>query len=190
MPTAFHPHNTNPSTQYPQAWDRASQVKLLVLDVDGVLTNGQVWIDADGKESIKSFDIQDGLGIKLLQQVGIPTAIITGRNSKMVLARCKELGIHHVHMGVENKAVALADILKSLNLHSNDCAVMGDDWPDLAMMQAAGFKVCPSQAHDAIKEAVHYVTVRSGGNSAVREVCDLILKSQNHYEALLKQAKS
>ena len=190
MPTAFHPHNTNPSTQYPQAWDRASQVKLLVLDVDGVLTNGQVWIDADGKESIKSFDIQDGLGIKLLQQVGIPTAIITGRNSKMVLARCKELGIHHVHMGVENKAVALADILKSLSLHSNDCAVMGDDWPDLAMMQAAGLKVCPSQAHDAIKEAVHYVTVRSGGNSAVREVCDLILKSQNHYEALLKHAKS
>jgi 3-deoxy-D-manno-octulosonate 8-phosphate phosphatase (KDO 8-P phosphatase) len=190
MPTAFHPHNTNPSTQYPQAWDRASQVKLLVLDVDGVLTNGQVWIDADGKESMKSFDIQDGLGIKLLQQVGIPTAIITGRNSKMVLARCKELGIQHVHMGVENKAVALADILKSLSLHSNDCAVMGDDWPDLAMMQAAGFKVCPSQAHDAIKEAVHYVTVRSGGNSAVGEVCDLILKSQNHYEALLKQAQS
>jgi 3-deoxy-D-manno-octulosonate 8-phosphate phosphatase (KDO 8-P phosphatase) len=93
-------------------------------------------------------------------------------------------------MGVENKALALAEILKSLDLHSSDCAVMGDDWPDLAMMKAAGLKVCPSQAHEAIKETVHYVTNRSGGNSAVRELCDLILKSQNHYEALLNLAKS
>ena len=190
MPTAFHPHKTNPLSQYPQAWDRASQVKLLVLDVDGVLTNGQVWIGADGKESLKAFDIQDGLGIKLLEQVGIPTAIITGRHSKMVVARCEELGIKHLHMGVKNKALALAEVLNSLNLNASSCAVMGDDWPDLAMMKSAGFKVCPSQAHEAIKEIAHYVTERSGGNSAVREVCDLILKSQNHYETLLNQANS
>ena len=114
MPSAFNTHNTNPLSNYPQAWERASKIKLLVLDVDGVLTNGQVWIGADGKESLKAFDIQDGLGIKLLEQCGIATAIITGRNSKMVLARCDELGIKHVHMGVENKAL----LLKKYSRHS------------------------------------------------------------------------
>jgi 3-deoxy-D-manno-octulosonate 8-phosphate phosphatase (KDO 8-P phosphatase) len=190
MPSAFNTHNTNPLAQYPQAWERASKVKLLVLDVDGVLTNGQVWIGADGKESLKAFDIQDGLGIKLLEQCGIPTAIITGRHSKMVLARCEELGIKHVHMGVENKAIALDQVIKSLSLSSSDCAVMGDDWPDLQMMKNAGFRICPAQAHAAVKEFAHFVTNHSGGNSAVRELCDLILKAQNHYEKLLNKARN
>ena len=190
MPSAFNAHNTNPLTQHPQAWERAGQVKLLVLDVDGVLTNGQVWIGADGKESLKAFDIQDGLGIKLLEQCGIPTAIITGRNSKMVLARCEELGIKNVHMGVENKAIALDEVLKSLGLKQADCAVMGDDWPDLQMMKNAGLRICPAQGHEAVKKFAHLVTTRSGGNSAVREVCDLILKAQNRYDELLNKACS
>jgi 3-deoxy-D-manno-octulosonate 8-phosphate phosphatase (KDO 8-P phosphatase) len=188
MPSAFNPHNTNPLSQYPQAWERASKVKLLVLDVDGVLTNGQVWIGAEGKESLKAFDIQDGLGIKLLEKCNIPTAIITGRNSKMVLARCDELGIKHVHMGVENKAIVLEEVVKSLGLQTSDCAVMGDDCPDLAMMKNAGLRVAPAQVHEAVKEFVHLVTTREGGNSAVREVCDLILKAQNRYTELLNQA--
>ncbi|WP_353432200.1 HAD hydrolase family protein [Polynucleobacter sp. MWH-UH23A] len=190
MPSAFNTHNTNPLSSYPQAWERASKVKLLVLDVDGVLTNGQVWIGAEGKESLKAFDIQDGLGIKLLEQCGIATAIITGRNSKMVLARCDELGIKHVHMGVENKALALEEVLKSLGLKPSDCAVMGDDWPDLAMMKQAGLRIAPAQAHEAVKEFAHFVTSRMGGNSAVREACDLILKSQNRYEELLNKARN
>ncbi len=190
MSSTFNIHNTNPLSQYPQAWERAAKVKLLVLDVDGVLTNGQVFIGADGKESLKAFDIQDGLGIKLLEQCGIPTAIITGRNSKMVLARCEELGIKHVHMGVENKAVALEQILTSLFLAHSECAVMGDDWPDLKMMHKAGFTVCPAQGHAAVKESVHFVTSRVGGSSAVRELCDLILKAQNRYEDLLNQARN
>jgi 3-deoxy-D-manno-octulosonate 8-phosphate phosphatase (KDO 8-P phosphatase) len=190
MPSAFNAYNTNPLAQYPQAWERAGQVKILVLDVDGVLTDGQVWIGADGKESLKAFDIQDGLGIKLLEQCGIPTAVITGRNSKMVLARCEELGIKQVHMGVENKAIALEEVLKSLGFTHADCAVMGDDWPDLQMMKNAGLRICPAQGHEAIKEFAHLVTTRSGGNSAVREVCDLILKAQNRYEELLHKARS
>jgi 3-deoxy-D-manno-octulosonate 8-phosphate phosphatase (KDO 8-P phosphatase) len=190
MPNAFTTHVTNPATQYPQAWERAGSVKLLVLDVDGVLTSGQVFIDSDGKESLKAFDIQDGLGIKLLEQCGIPTAVITGRHSKMVLARCEELGIKHLHMGVENKAIALDQVLKTLGLSSKDCAVMGDDWPDLQMMKHAGLRICPAQGHAGVQEFVHLVTTRSGGNSAVREVCDLILKAQNRYEALLSQARS
>ena len=190
MPSAFHPHNTNPLSQHPQAWDRAGTVKLLVLDVDGVLTNGQVLISDNGLESLKAFDIQDGLGIKLLEKIGIPTAIITGRSSKMVLARCEELGIKHVQMGVENKAVALEKILQALELHSTDCAVMGDDWPDFQMMKSAGLKVCPAQGHEAVKEIAHFVTSRSGGDGAVRELCDLILKAQNRYEELLSQARA
>ena len=190
MPNAFNPHKTNPTTEYPQAWDRATQVKLLVLDVDGVLTNGQVWIGADGKETLKAFDIQDGLGIKLLEKIGIPTAIITGRSSKMVLARCDELGIKHVHMGVENKAVALEKILQLLGLKSSDCAVMGDDWPDFQMMKSAGLRICPAQGHEAVKDTAHFVTTKAGGSGAVREVCDLILKAQNRYEELLAQARA
>ncbi|SNX27846.1 3-deoxy-D-manno-octulosonate 8-phosphate phosphatase (KDO 8-P phosphatase) [Polynucleobacter meluiroseus] len=189
MPNAFHPHNTNPSSRYPQAWDRATQVKLLVLDVDGVLTDGQVFIGPDGQEAFKSFDIQDGLGIKLLQQVGIPTAVITGRESKMVLGRCTELGINHVHMGVKDKAIALQEILQALHLKPADCAVMGDDWPDLAMMKSAGLRVCPAQAHVSVKDGAHFVTEAAGGKGAVREVCDLILKAQNQYEGLLAQAR-
>jgi 3-deoxy-D-manno-octulosonate 8-phosphate phosphatase (KDO 8-P phosphatase) len=190
MPSAFHTHNTNPLSQYPQAWERAAKVKLLVLDVDGVLTNGQVFIGADGQESLKAFDIQDGLGVKLLEQCGIPTAIITGRNSTMVLARCQELNIKHIYMGVDNKAIALEQVLASLSLTHADCAVMGDDWPDLKMMAKAGLKVCPAQGHEAVKDGAHYVTNRTGGNSAVRELCDLILKAQNRYEELLSQARS
>ena len=190
MPSAFSTHNTNPLAQHPQAWERAGKVKLLVLDVDGVLTNGQVWIGADGKESLKAFDIQDGLGIKLLEQCGIPTAIITGRNSKMVLARCEELGIKHVHMGVENKAIALEEVVKSLGLTLADCAVMGDDWPDMQMMKNAGLRISPAQGHEAVKEFAHLVTTRSGGNGAVREICDLILKAQNRYEEMLNKARS
>jgi 3-deoxy-D-manno-octulosonate 8-phosphate phosphatase (KDO 8-P phosphatase) len=190
MPSAFNVHNTNPLSQYPQAWERAGTVKLLVLDVDGVLTNGQVFIGESGKESLKAFDIQDGLGIKLLEKIGIPTAIITGRSSKMVIGRCEDLGITHVHMGVENKVVALEKILQSLALKASDCAVMGDDWPDFQMMKSAGLRICPAQGHDAVKEAAHFVTARSGGSGAVREVCDLILKAQNRYEELLAQARA
>ncbi|OYY52446.1 MAG: 3-deoxy-D-manno-octulosonate 8-phosphate phosphatase [Polynucleobacter sp. 24-46-87] len=190
MPSAFNTHNTNPLSQHPQAWERAGAVKLLVLDVDGVLTNGQIFIGDNGKESLKAFDIQDGLGIKLLEKVGIPTAIITGRTSKMVLARCEELGIKQVHMGVENKALALENTLQALKLKPSECAVMGDDWPDFQMMKFAGLKVCPAQGHEAVKEIAHFVTSKAGGCGAVREVCDLILKAQNRYDELLSQARS
>jgi 3-deoxy-D-manno-octulosonate 8-phosphate phosphatase (KDO 8-P phosphatase) len=93
-------------------------------------------------------------------------------------------------MGVENKAIALTQVIKTLDLSPSDCAVMGDDWPDLQMMKNAGFRICPSQAHEAVKESVHFVTIHSGGDRAVREVCDLILKAQNHYNELLNKARN
>lgn len=190
MVPSLDPHITNPFTEYPQALERASRVRVLVLDVDGVLTNGHVFFGAEGKESMKSFDIQDGYGIKLLQSIGIQCAVITGRHSKMVLGRCDELGIEHVFTGVGDKKTALQELSKRIEFTpSKDLAVMGDDWPDLAIMQLAGFRIAPAQAHHEVRVHAHYVTQAAGGFGAVREACDLILKAQNQYDSLLGMAK-
>lgn len=184
-------HTTNPLTNYPQALERAAQIRVLVLDVDGVLTNGQVFFGPDGKEYTKGFDIQDGYGIKLLQSIGVECAVITGRHSKMVLGRCDELGIAHVFTGVTDKKSALFELQKRVAYNpAIELAVMGDDWPDLAIMQSAGLRLAPAQAHEAVRQIAHYVTQAMGGFGAVREVCDLILKAQGQYDSQLAKAKS
>ncbi len=190
MAPTLQSHTTNPLTNYPQALERAAQVRILVLDVDGVLTNGQVFFGPDGKESIKGFDIQDGFGIKLLQSVGVECAVITGRHSKMVLGRCDELGITHAFTGVSDKKLALLELQQRVTFNpAIDLAVMGDDWPDLSIMQSAGLRIAPAQAHEAVRETAHYVTQAKGGFGAVREACDLILKAQGHYDSLLAKAR-
>ena len=190
MAPILQSHTTNPLTNYPQALERATQIRILVLDVDGVLTSGQVFFGADGKESMKGFDIQDGFGIKLLQSVGIECAVITGRHSKMVLGRCDELGITNVFTGVQDKKLALLELQQRVTFNpAVDLAVMGDDWPDLSIMQSAGLRIAPAQAHEAIRQVAHYVTQAKGGFGAVREACDLILKAQGHYDLLLAKAK-
>ena len=189
MPVAFTPHTTNPLKAHPQALERASAIKMLVHDVDGVLTNGQVFFGPDGKEMLKGFDIQDGYGIQLLQSIGIPCAVITGRHSKMVLARCDELHIKHVFTGVKDKNTALEELLKRINLKASELAVMGDDWPDLAILLRAGLRLAPAQAHQEVCQIAHYITHAKGGYGAVREVCDLILKAQGQYDELLLSAK-
>ncbi len=191
MAPTLQSHTTNPLTNYPQALERATQIRILVLDVDGVLTSGQVFFGPDGKESMKGFDIQDGFGIKLLQSVGIECAVITGRHSKMVLGRCDELGITNVFTGVQDKKSALLELQQRVAFNpAIDLAVMGDDWPDLPIMQLAGLRIAPAQAHEAVRQAAHYVTQAKGGFGAVREACDLILKAQGHYDLLLAKAKS
>jgi 3-deoxy-D-manno-octulosonate 8-phosphate phosphatase (KDO 8-P phosphatase) len=190
MVPAFTPHITNPLADFPQATERASRVRLLVLDVDGVLTNGQVFFGQDGKETLKGFDIQDGHGIKLLQSVGIECAVITGRHSKMVLGRCDELGIVNTFTGVKDKRSALDELCKRIQVNTeSELAIMGDDWPDLPILMRAGFRIAPAQAHVEVRQVAHYITKALGGFGAVREVCDLILKAQGHYEALLATAK-
>jgi 3-deoxy-D-manno-octulosonate 8-phosphate phosphatase (KDO 8-P phosphatase) len=179
---------TNSLERFPQAIERAATIKLLVLDVDGVLTDGSLYIGADGKEFLKTFDSLDGHGIKLLQSTGVEVAIITGRNSPMVTGRASELGIHTVHMGVKNKLETLQALLSKLNLNLNQVGAIGDDWPDLAVLNQVGFAACPAQAHAEIKNIAHYVSAKNGGQGAVREICDLILKAQGHYERLLAQA--
>ena len=190
MAPTLQTHTTNPLTHYPQALERAAQIRLLVLDVDGVLTNGQVFFGPDGRELVKGFDIQDGLGIKLLQSIGVECAVITGRHSKMVLGRCDELGIAHVFTGVQDKKSALDDLQKKVTCNpAIDLAVMGDDWPDLAIMQSAALRIAPAQAHEAVRQIAHYVTRAKGGFGAVREACDLILKARDQYDSLLAKAK-
>lgn len=188
MPNTFPTLRTNQYEAFPQALERAESIKVLALDVDGVLTDGSLYVSPDGREHLKVFDSLDGHGIKLLSSVGIKVAIITGRQSTMVEGRAKELGIEHVFMAVKNKLETLNGLLKELNLSLNDCAAMGDDWPDLPVMSRVAFAVAPAQAHIEATQVAHYVCSRSGGQGAVRELCDLILHAQGHYPRLLREA--
>ncbi|MDR5853516.1 HAD family hydrolase [Caballeronia sp. LZ062] len=173
--------------QNPFPAERASRIKMMVFDVDGVFTDGSLYFSAEG-DTMKSFNSLDGHGVKLLERIGVQTAIITGRQSGIVAARAKELGITHLYQGVADKTVALAQLLDSTGIAAEECGYMGDDWPDLAVMRRCGFAAAPANAHVEVKERVHWVTEARGGHGAVREVCDAILRAQNRYDALLAAA--
>lgn len=168
---------------------KAANIKLLALDVDGILSDGKIIFDANGVES-KQFHVQDGLGITALHQYGIHVAIITGRISPMVAKRADELNIIHVLQGRDDKLTALKELLASkellANLSSpislNECAYMGDDLPDIKALQAVGFAATVPNAHREVINRVDMVTTRTSGEGAVREVCDLILKATGHYQ--------
>lgn len=153
---------------------KISEIKLLILDVDGVLTDGKIWLMPDGEET-KCFHIQDGLGIKRLQQAGIIVAVITGRKSKAVNIRMQELGIKHYFSGQENKTIALNILLENLQIELNEVAYMGDDLPDFAVMQKVGLPIAVANAVPEIKKIAVWLTQKSGGEGAVREVCDRII---------------
>ncbi|MEN6670145.1 HAD hydrolase family protein [Psychrobacter sp. B38] len=164
---------------------KAGRVKLLVLDVDGILSNGQIIYDANGIET-KAFSVQDGIGIKSLARYGILTAIITGRSSPMVDKRAAEIGIDYVVQGRDDKLVALKELLSTLdpalNITAADCAYMGDDLPDIKALQTVGFAATVPNAHSEVINRSDMVTTRAGGTGAVREICDLILKGHGHYQ--------
>ncbi|SAL58156.1 3-deoxy-D-manno-octulosonate 8-phosphate phosphatase [Caballeronia arvi] len=171
----------------PTAAERASRLKLMAFDVDGVFTDGSLYFSVEG-DSMKSFNSLDGHGVKMLQSVGVQTAIITGRQSGIVAARARELGITHLYQGVENKTVALAELLQATGIAADECGYMGDDWPDLAVMRRCGFAAAPANAHPEVIQRVHWVAEARGGHGAVREVCDAILRAQHRYDALLAAA--
>ncbi len=171
-------------TDSPQPHPNARLVRLLVLDVDGVLTDGHLWFGNSGEE-LKAFDIQDGLGIKLLARGGIATAIITGRRSALVARRAQELGIQHLLQGREDKQEALIELCADLGLNPAETAYMGDDLPDLGAIRAAGFGIAPANAHAFVARHADHRTERRGGHGAVREACELILASQGKLDALL-----
>ena len=156
---------------------RLHKIKLLLLDVDGVMTDGGIYLSNSGDE-LKKFNIQDGYGIVKLQRTGIKVGIITGRVSNIVTRRAEELGITEVHQNLENKLEVYKQLKAKLNLTDANIAYIGDDEFDLPVLESVGFSATPSNAMPVVKKKVLYVCKRSGGNGAVREVIDLILQNQ------------
>jgi 3-deoxy-D-manno-octulosonate 8-phosphate phosphatase (KDO 8-P phosphatase) len=157
--------------------ERAARVRLAVFDVDGVLTDGRLYYGAGGEE-LKVFHVHDGQGLKRLQAAGVTLAIISGRDSAAVTRRMQDLGIEHVFQGDEQKLPIFEQLLKRLDIAAEHCACVGDDLPDLPLLQRAGLAVAVANAQPAIKQAAHHVTTAHGGRGAAREVCDLILAAQ------------
>ena len=158
-------------------FERARRIRLLALDVDGVLTDGRIYYGAN-QEELKAFHIKDGLGIKLLQRDGIIVAIITGRSSAMVDRRAAELGIEHVVQGREDKLTALKELCATLDIELDACAYMGDDLPDLSAIAAAGLGLTVADANTSVASEAHWQSDLCGGDGAVREACDFILRSR------------
>jgi 3-deoxy-D-manno-octulosonate 8-phosphate phosphatase (KDO 8-P phosphatase) len=161
---------------------RAARIKLIAFDIDGVMTDGGLTYTDDGQER-KTFNVQDGLGIKLLQRAGLEAVIVTGRNSGVVAARAADLGIEHVYQGVADKGATLAALLAKLDLSWAECAFMGDDLIDLPAMRRAGLAVAPANARPIVKQHAHVVTAASGGHGAVREAIELVLAAQDKLKA-------
>jgi 3-deoxy-D-manno-octulosonate 8-phosphate phosphatase (KDO 8-P phosphatase) len=157
--------------------DAAARVRLLVLDVDGVLTDGSLWFGADG-EVMKPFHVRDGLGIKQLLAAGIEVAIISGRRHPAVDARMRDLGVKRVMQGVDDKRAALAALLVETGIEAAEAACLVDDVPDLPLLQGVGLPAAVADAHPAALAAARHVTQRPGGRGAVREFCDWLLASR------------
>ena len=155
-----------------------ADIRLLVMDVDGVMTDGKITYSSDGQE-LKSFDIKDGLGIKRAQASGIETAIITGRTSPMVERRARELGIAHLVQGREDKLSALSDLVDQMNLSLDQVAYIGDDLPDLTAIESVKLGACPADAATEVKSKANWVSTRSGGDGCVRELCDLLVSHKS-----------
>ena len=159
-------------------------IKAAIFDVDGVLTDGRIYIGETG-ESFKAFSTLDGHGLKLLAMAGITPIIITGRDSPAVRRRVADLGLQHAVYGAKDKLAVALPLLKQLGLPWGEVAAMGDDWPDLPLMSRAGFACAPAQAHAEVKAIAHYVTQLEGGHGAARECCDLLLQASGQYARLL-----
>jgi 3-deoxy-D-manno-octulosonate 8-phosphate phosphatase (KDO 8-P phosphatase) len=164
---------------------KASLVKAIFFDVDGVLTDGRIIYDDAGRE-IKSFNVKDGLIISYLKKAGIITGAISGRESPAVTRRCAELKIDFCHQGIIDKAMVFDKLIKHYKLKSKDVAYIGDDINDLPVFRLAGFTICPSDTYDYLKEQVDLVTDAKGGNGVLREVGDLVLTSKGVFEKILK----
>ena len=160
-------------------------MKAAIFDVDGVLTDGRIYIGEQG-EAFKAFSTLDGHGLKLLQQGGIEPVVITGRDSPAVRRRVADLGLVHAVYGASDKLAAATALLAALGLEWAEVAAMGDDWPDLPLLARAGFACAPANAHAEAKALAHHVTTASGGHGAARECCDLLLVAAGRYAALLQ----
>ena len=166
--------------------ERAKRIKLIVFDVDGVMTDGSLYLCDDGQE-FKAFNSQDGLGMKLLKASGVDLAIITGRTSKVVVKRAENTGVAHFYQGVDDKLEAFQHLAAEMGLDHTQCAFMGDDVVDLPPMLRSGLAITVPAAPAIVKERAHFVTAREGGRGAVREVCEFIMQAQGTYDDQMAQ---
>jgi 3-deoxy-D-manno-octulosonate 8-phosphate phosphatase (KDO 8-P phosphatase) len=164
------------------AFERAKKIKLAIFDVDGVMTDGSLYLADDGQE-FKAFNTLDGHGMKMLNRSGVELAIITGRTSHLVALRAINLGVTHLYQGSEDKLTAFLDVLEKSGLDPAECAYMGDDVVDLPVMRRCGLAVCVPAAPALVKQHSHYITQLPGGGGAVRELCELIMQAQGTFEA-------
>lgn len=176
-----------PALNFPPALLLQAQgVRAAIFDVDGVLTDGRLYIGEHG-ETFKAFSTLDGHGLKLLQQGGIEPLIITGRDSPAVRRRVADLGLVHAVYGASDKLAAATALLAALGLEWAEVAAMGDDWPDLPLLARAGFACAPANAHAEVRAVAHHVTTATGGHGAAREFCDLLLIAAGRYVDLLQR---
>ncbi len=164
--------------------EKAKAIRLLVLDVDGVLTSGTIYYGDQGQE-LKGFHLHDGLGLKLLQKTGVAVAIISGKNSSAVTRRVEELNIEHAYLGYDDKLPAFAALKQKLQLSDAHIAYMGDDLPDLPLLRRVHFAITVAEAPQLIRDHAHYITSNKAGQGAVREVCELIMQAQQNYQAAI-----
>ena len=167
-----------------QLYHKALPVKCLVLDLDGVLTNGHIYLDSEGRE-LRSFNIQDGFGIKLLQAIGIQVAIITGSSDSVVSTRMTQLGIEHFYTKCIHKLEPFNELKSKLQLEDHQFAYMGDDYQDIVLLEKVGLSFAPQNALASVKERVDIITDSQGGHGAVREVCEFFFKLHNKTEELI-----
>jgi 3-deoxy-D-manno-octulosonate 8-phosphate phosphatase (KDO 8-P phosphatase) len=167
-----------------QVRERAARIRLMGFDVDGVMTDGSLYFTPNGEE-LKVFSSLDGHGLKMLQSAGIEVAIISGRSSRALELRAKNLGIAELHMGVEDKRGCLEALLARRQLAASEAGYMGDDVVDLPILRACGFSAAPADGHEFVRRHVGYVASLPGGRGAVREVCDYLLAAQGRLEAML-----
>jgi 3-deoxy-D-manno-octulosonate 8-phosphate phosphatase (KDO 8-P phosphatase) len=163
---------------------RAHTVRLMAFDVDGVLTDGTLFVASDGEE-FKAFNILDGHGLRMLRAAGVQLAILSGRESAAVTRRAQELGIEHVHQGIAEKLPAFEALCARAGVTAGECGFVGDDYPDLPVLIRCGFAASVPGAPEAVRSRVHYVTRAAGGRGAVREICEFVLDAQGKLDGAL-----
>lgn len=172
-----------------RALARAKEIKLLLLDVDGVLTDGTLLYTGSGEES-KSFNTQDGFGLRLLGEAGVEVGVITARQSEVVARRAKELNMRYIYQGIGNKNEAFKEIIRVSGLKPFQIAYMGDDWLDLVLLQQVGLAIAPANSVAEVQEIADFITERGGGAGAVRDACDLLIEAKNLAGELLQKYKN
>lgn len=163
---------------------QASKIRLLLLDIDGILTDGMVYVGSD-EQIRKGMHIQDGLGIKLLARTGMSIGVISGKKADYLRERLQSIGIEHIYLGYEEKLPVYEQLKSTLKLNDAQIAYMGDDLLDLPLLKRVGLAVTVPDGNDAVKPYTHFVTKRAGGHGAVREICDLIMQAQGKYQSVI-----